>query len=65
MKDGTTAYKLTSILGNEEDSYFKKASKMCEEMSWEVQQFRNHKSKQENKNKFTYKGFKIEIIVIQ
>lgn len=64
MNNEIKAYRVTSIWGGK-DHYFTKMAKMCRIMNWEVQQFRNHKSRQEDKTKFTYKEYKIESILIE
>lgn len=64
MKNGIKANKVTSVWGDNE-YYFTTIAKMCRVMKWEVQQFRNHKSRQEDKTKFTYRGYKIESILIE
>ena len=64
MKDGLKAIKVTDIWSGEE-RYFLKISNMCKSIGWDTQQFRNHKSRQKDKEKFTYKECKLETILIE
>lgn len=64
MKDGVNAIKVTTIWGDNE-YYFTTIANMCRVMGWDTQQFRNHKSRQKDKEKFTYKECKLETILIE
>lgn len=58
------AIKVNPILSNEERHFYKQST-LCDAYGWCVRQFNNHKYKQENKQKYVYKGHKIETIIIE